>query len=206
MQHSVAATQHRFMRTTMYVAVVLCCSTVAAMVDKLIANADAGPQFFLLGALLPTGKCMDDDDIRTAPDVWQTKASIVRLYTAGMTLAHDRGFHLNILTDRHGAHLIPGTIRNKIPDWYVLDPDSWPAQGYLSRFLAARAQKCKDVSMAHVQRCTYLRDQLGLISKLPGWPAMSSAGVTVRSFMEATMHIVQLHFFRGKGASPQPTV
>jgi hypothetical protein len=55
------------------------------------ANPDAGPIFFLLGALFPTGKCMDDEDIACNPDVWADKTKIVGLFTAGQVTAQNHG-------------------------------------------------------------------------------------------------------------------
>jgi hypothetical protein len=40
-----------------------------------------------------------------------------------------------------------------------------------------------------------MNDQLDVISTLPGWPAIGETGVTMRSFLEAIMHIMQLQFF-----------
>jgi hypothetical protein len=129
--------------------------------------------------------------------VWKKRSAIVKMYTAGQVEAHARGFALHLLTDYHGSHLVQTTKgqRPKIPDWFMLDVDSWPAQGYLRRFLSARAVAVGDVSPADKQKCTSLRNQLELISKLAGWPNMATSGLPVRAFMEATMHIVQMQFF-----------
>jgi hypothetical protein len=161
------------------------------------AAPDAGPSFHLLGALFPSGKCMDDADIRSAPQDWEKRSSIVRLFTSGQVEAHERGFSLHLLTDYHGSQLVQSTRcqQSKIPHWFVLDVDSWPAQGYLRRFLNARAVVVGDVSRGDVQGCESLGSQLELISKLSGWKRMAASGVPVRAFTEATMHIVQMQFF-----------
>jgi hypothetical protein len=65
--------------------------------------------------------------------------------------------------------------------------------GILKRFLSARA----DVPAEVVENCRTLNDQLDVISTLPGWPAIGDTGVTMRSFLEAVMHIIQLQFFFG---------
>jgi hypothetical protein len=140
---------------------------------------------------------MDDVEISSAPEVWEKRSSIVRMFTSFQVKAHNKGFALHLLTDSHGTHLLQSSRghRGKIPDWFVLDPDSWPAQGYLSRFLNARVVAVGDVSSGAVDNCVTLRNQLELISALDGWPQMAISGMPVRAFTEATMHIVQMQFF-----------
>jgi hypothetical protein len=54
----------------------------------LVANPDAGP-IFLLGAVFPTWKCMDDDHIAINPRLWADRTNIVGLSTAGQLSAHN---------------------------------------------------------------------------------------------------------------------
>ena len=112
-----------------------------------------------------------------------------------MKVAHDNGFACHLLADGHSTHLRTSTVRNKIPDLYMLDPDHWPAQGYFRVFLDARAHTCTDIKSVQVEKRVSLRDQLDLIGQLNGWHSMSVAGITVRSFMEAALAIIQLQFF-----------
>jgi hypothetical protein len=57
----------------------------------LVANKDAGPHFFNLGAIFPDGKCIDDEDIVGGPSLWADKSRIVRLFTAGQKRALRNG-------------------------------------------------------------------------------------------------------------------
>jgi hypothetical protein len=160
---------------------------------RMIANVDAGPSFFMLGALFPTGKCMDEEDVVSDPALWCDKTKIVGLFTEGQLIAHGRGFQLHLLSDFHASRLLRSTPRSKIPDLFMLDPESWPAQGYLKRFLSART----DVSAEQVMQCRTLRDQYDVISSLTGWACMhvDESGIVIRAFMEAVMHVIQLQFF-----------
>jgi hypothetical protein len=163
--------------------------------QPLQANHDAGPIFFLLGALFPTGKCMDDEDIACNPEVWADRTKIVGLYIAGQTVAHNKGFALHLLSDFHSSYLLRGNQRAKIPDLLMLDPDAWPAQGYLKRFLTARAEIRKDVDTAALEECRTLRHQYEMIANLNDWVDMGESGTPVRVFLEGVMHIMQLQFF-----------
>jgi hypothetical protein len=91
---------------------------------RLSANADAGPIFFMLGALFPTGKCMDDEDIVSKPERWKDRSEIVGLFTEGQRVAHSRGLALHHLSDCHSSYLLRTIPRWKIPDMFMLDTDS----------------------------------------------------------------------------------
>jgi hypothetical protein len=138
---------------------------------------------------------MDDPDIKSRPEVWAKKSLIVRQFTLGQKKANDAGYSLHMLRDGHAKQLLRGTYNNKIPDWYQIDPQCWPAQGYLQRFLLCRAEATEDVTEAAVHLCKTVQDQLQLIGSLPGWPAVATSGLPVKPFLDATMHVIQLQFF-----------
>jgi hypothetical protein len=60
----------------------------------------------------------------------------------------------------------------------MIDPESWPAHGYLTRFLSARA----DVTTDAVINCRTLDDQLAVFSSLAVWDAVGDTGVTTSLF------------------------
>jgi hypothetical protein len=73
----------------------------------------------------------------------------------------------------------------------MIDPEWWPARGYLKRFLSART----DVTADAVDNCRTLYDQFIVFASLPSWDAVGDTGVTTRAFLEAVMHVMQLQFF-----------
>jgi hypothetical protein len=115
----------------------------------------------------------------------------VGLFTEGQRVAHSRGFALHYLFDCHSSYLLRSVPRWKIPDLFMLDPETWPAQGYVRRFFSARV----DVTSAKAEAFHTLRDHYDVIAELDGWDAVEERGTTVRAFMEAVMHVMQLHFF-----------
>lgn len=161
-----------------------------------------GPTYWNLSALYPIGMAMDDPSVVSNPQLWSRRGSIVKLYTQNCMLAHTKGFQLNLMGDRWTQNGRVQCRGAKLPDWSELVPNSWPAQSYLRRFLGARI----DVSTELLDSCTTLHDQFCAIGSLEGWSYMTEGGIVVRSFMEATMHIVQLQFFGIPVTKVQPAL